>query len=62
MAAYRWVYDSRHLQNPMLGNRVWATITFLLTFLLCQINYHVTCLGCFFVGFWWKWQLYLADM
>jgi len=38
MAAYRWVYDSRHLQadcqepdqlrNPTLGNRVWATFTF----------------------------------
>jgi len=37
MAAYRRVYDSRHLQancqepghlrNPMLGNRVWATFT-----------------------------------
>ena len=30
MAAYRRVYDSRHLQadqlrNPALGNRVWAT-------------------------------------
>jgi len=38
MAAYHWVYDSRHLQadcqnrdqirNPMLGSRVWATFTF----------------------------------
>jgi len=40
MAAYRQVYDSRHvtcrltaknqdqLQNPMLSNRVWATFTF----------------------------------
>jgi len=36
MAAYRWVYDSRHLtaknryqrRNPTLGNRVWATFTF----------------------------------
>jgi len=36
MAAYRRVYDSRHLQadcqdqlpNPMLGKRVWATFTF----------------------------------
>ena len=39
MAAYRRVYDSRHLQadcqenrdqlrNPTLGNRVWATFTF----------------------------------
>ena len=37
MAAYRRVYDSRHLQltaknrdqlrNPTLGNRVWATFT-----------------------------------
>jgi len=40
MAAYRRVYDSRHLpadcqepgsaSNPMLGNRVWATFAFLL--------------------------------
>jgi len=40
MTAYRRVYDSRHLQadcqeldqlqNPTLGNRVWATFTFLL--------------------------------
>jgi len=39
MAAYRQVYDSRHLQvtaknrdqlrNPTLDNRVWATFTFL---------------------------------
>ena len=35
MAAYRLVYDSHHLQardqlrNPTLGNRVWATFTFL---------------------------------
>jgi len=41
MAAYRRVYDSRHLQaeltaknrdqlrNPTPGNRVWATCTFL---------------------------------
>ena len=39
MAAYRQVYDSRHLQadcqnwdqlqNPTLSNRVWATFTFL---------------------------------
>jgi len=39
MAAYRRVYDSRHLQadcqepgsvlKPTLGNRVWATFTFL---------------------------------
>jgi len=40
MAAYRRVYDSRHLQadcqepghqlrDPTLGNRVWATFTFL---------------------------------
>jgi len=38
--SYRRVYDSRHLQaaknrdqlrNPTLGNRVWATFTFLLT-------------------------------
>ena len=34
MAAYRRVYDSRHLQadqlrNPTLGSRVWATFTFL---------------------------------
>jgi len=40
MAAYRRVYDSRHLQadceeprdqlrNPTLGNRVWATFAFL---------------------------------
>ena len=39
MAAYRRVYDSRHLQadcqkpdklrNPTLGYRVWATFTFL---------------------------------
>ena len=36
MAAYRRVYDSRHLQAdcqepgsaPTLGNRVWATFTF----------------------------------
>jgi len=35
MAAYRQVYDSRHLQadwdqlgNPTLGNRVWATFLF----------------------------------
>jgi len=38
MAAYRRVYDSRHLQltaknrdqlrNPTLGNRVWATFAF----------------------------------
>jgi len=38
MAAYRRVYDSRHLQadcqerdqlqNPTLGNRVWAIFTF----------------------------------
>ena len=41
MAAYCRVYDSRHLQataknrdqlrNPTLGNRVWATFTFLMT-------------------------------
>jgi len=40
MAAYRRVYDSRHLQaaknrdqlrNPTLGNRVWANFTFLLS-------------------------------
>jgi len=42
MAAYRRVYDSRHLQTDCqepgsapephtLGNRVWATFTFLLT-------------------------------
>ena len=41
MAAYRRVYDSRHLQadcqepdqlrKPMLCSRVWATVTFLLT-------------------------------
>ena len=41
MAAYRRVYDSRHLQltaknrdrlrNPTLGNRVWASFTFLLS-------------------------------
>ena len=40
MAAYRRVYDSRHLQadcqepgsalEPTLGNRVWATFTFLI--------------------------------
>ena len=47
MAAYRRVYDSRHLQadcknrdqlrNPTLGNRVWATFTFLPTdFGLCM--------------------------
>ena len=40
MAAYRRVYDSRHLQadcqnqdqlrNPMLGNRVWATFFYTL--------------------------------
>jgi len=41
MAAYRRVYDSRYLQadcaknrdklrNPTLGNRVWATFTFIL--------------------------------
>jgi len=35
MAAYCRVYDSRHLQNrdqlrnPTLGNRVWASFTFL---------------------------------
>jgi len=39
MAAYRRVYDSRHLHadcqepgsapNPTLGSRVWATFTFL---------------------------------
>ena len=39
MAAYRWVCDSRHLQadcqepgsapEPSLGNRLWATFTFL---------------------------------
>ena len=39
MAAYRRVYDSRHLQadcknrnklqSPTLGNQVWATFTFL---------------------------------
>ena len=40
MAAYCWVYDSRHLQancqepsqlrrNPTLGNRLWATFIFL---------------------------------
>jgi len=38
MAAYRRVYDSRHLQadckepgsarNPTLGNQIWATFTF----------------------------------
>ena len=41
MAAYRRVYDSRHLQadcqepgsapNPMLSNRAWATFTFYLS-------------------------------
>ena len=40
MAAYRRVYDSRHLQAGCqepgsapepLGNRVWATLTFLVT-------------------------------
>ena len=44
MAAYRRVYDSRHLQaknrdqlrNPTLGNRVWATFTF--TFLLTLLD------------------------
>jgi len=40
MAAYRRVYDSRHLQadcqepgsarNPKLGNRLWATFAFLI--------------------------------
>ena len=44
MVAYRWVYDSRHLQadcqerdrlrNPAVGSRVWATFTFtLITYL-----------------------------
>ena len=28
MAAYRRVYDSRHLRSHTLGNRVWATFTF----------------------------------
>jgi len=43
MAAYYRVYDSRHLlprtaknrdqlRNPTLGNRVWATFTFLVSF------------------------------
>ena len=42
MAAYRLVYDSRHLQadcqgpdqlrNPTLGYRVWATFTFFYLF------------------------------
>jgi len=41
MAAYRRVYDSRHVQadcpepgsgpEPTLGNRVWATFTFLVS-------------------------------
>jgi len=47
MAAYRKVYDSRHLhpaknrdqlRNHMLGNRVWATFTF--TFFCSQTNIH----------------------
>ena len=46
MAAYRRVYDSRHLQadcqepgsapEPTLGSRVWATFTFIFT--KCGIN------------------------
>ena len=48
MAAYRRVYDSRHLQltdkkrdqprNATLGNRVWATFTFLQRQERCRIN------------------------
>jgi len=56
MAAYRRVYDSRHLQadcknrdqlrNRTLGNRVWATFAFLLLELVvCSsvINFRYTC-------------------
>ena len=46
MAAYRRVYDSRHLQadrdqlqNFTLGNRVWAAFTFLLRILCEQCQY-----------------------
>ena len=49
MAAYRQVYDSRHLQadciknrdqlrNPTLGNRVWALFTFYLFCLLERVS------------------------
>jgi len=49
MAAYRWVYDPQHLQDDCqekgsaLGNRVWATFTFLLLLFYCY--YHGTNLG-----------------
>ena len=50
MAAYRWVYDSRHLradcQEPrsapepyMLGNRVWATFTYSNSFIFTVRRY-----------------------
>ena len=45
MAAYRRVYDSRHLQadcnkrdqlrNPTLGSRVWATFAFTFYCIVC---------------------------
>jgi len=54
MAAYRRVYDSRHLQadcqepgrdqhrNPTLGNRAWATFTFYLQLLVCAVQVQST--------------------
>ena len=48
MAAYRWVYDSCHLQadcqepgsasDPTLCNRVWATFTFIFYCLSARIS------------------------
>ena len=48
MAAYRRVYDSRHLQtdcqelgsaaNPTLGNRIWATFIFYLAVIKWQMK------------------------
>jgi len=53
MAAYRRVYDSRHLQadcqkpgsaqNPRLGSRVWATFTFTFT---SSVNTHRNIVKC----------------
>jgi len=50
MAAYRRVYDSHHLQadcqepgsalEPMLGNRVWATFTFIFQVYTCGLFLH----------------------
>jgi len=40
MAAYRRVYDSRHLQADcqVPGNRVWATFTFYTVYAVAQLR------------------------